>query len=479
MSFVPALLTTLHGIAVVAIAIRLLLREDVSSAARLAWFIMVIALPAVGLVLYLLLGEVYLPRSLRKRHAVVTASLRRDLPDVFDRANAIADIPAPARPAFQLAQSINGFAALPGNRAILLGDADAAHRTLIADIDAAKESVNLLYYIWLTDRAGTEIAEALIRAADRGVTCRAMADNLGSRRLVRSELWRRLGAAGVQLQVALPLNRILGISLITRADLRNHRKLTIIDGRIAYVGSKNAADPEFAPKAKYGPWIDITLRVDGPVVNQVQALFASDWMLETDTALSAFTFAGQPHPDGFPAQFRGTGPLERRQAAAQMFCTLFETAREEIVVTTPYFVPDLTVLAAIQSASHRGVRVIVTLPRRNDSWVVQAASRGVYRGLLDAGVEIYEHGPGLLHAKIATIDGQIASLGSSNLDLRSFDLNFENDILLADPSLTAEIRDRQLAYLRQSTRVTMDEVRARPALARLKDNIIATMGPIL
>lgn len=479
MTYLASFLTAAHLLLVVMISVRVLLRENISSSARLAWIIVVLTLPIVGLVAYLLLGEVYLPKDIRNRHQVAFSALRAAHPAVFGGHESLRQLPAHIQQPFRLGQSINGFAAVPGNTAELMADSETSHERLIADIDAATDSVNLLYYIWLTDRTGTEIGEALIRAVARGVTCRAAADNLGSRRLLKSDLWRKMEKGGVQLQVAMPLNSVFGISLITRADLRNHRKLTVIDGKIAYIGSKNAADPGFAPKAKFGPWIDIMLRVQGPVVNQVQALFASDWMLQSDSTPGDFQFAALPDPKGFPAQFRGTGPLERQQSAAQIFCTLFEMARSELIVTTPYFVPDLTVLAALQAAALRGVTVILILPKRNDSWVVKAASRGVYRALLEAGVEIREHGPGLLHSKIVTVDGEVTLLGSTNLDLRSFDLNFENDLLFHDKPLTTQIRARQQTYLDQSERVTRAEIRARPMLARLRDNVIATLGPIL
>lgn len=472
-------LSLLHALAVGATSVRVFLREDVSGPARLAWVFVVVLLPLAGVIIYMLLGEVYLPERLRQRHRDAFDALRTARPDLFADPAALPGLPDHVQAPFRISQSINGFAVTAENRARLLPDADAVLARMIADIDAARDSVHVLSYIWLTDTTGTAIANALMRASARGVTCRAAADHLGSRRLIRSPLWAQMAAAGVQLQAVLPLSRFLGLNLITRADLRNHRKLTVIDGCIGYIGSKNAADPGFAPKAAFGPWIDIMLRVEGPVVNQVQALFASDWMLQSDDTPADFTFAGAPVPGGFAAQYHGTGPLERRQSATHVFCTLFEMARHELIITTPYFVPDATVLSALQSAAWRGVSVTLILPRRNDSWIVRAASRGMYRALLEAGVQIREHGPGLLHAKTATVDGETSLLGSSNLDLRSFDLNFESDLLLFDPGLTGQIRARQHSYLAQSVPVTLQDMTSESALVRLRDNVIATIGPVL
>ncbi len=479
MVYVFAALSVLHVLIVIITTLRLLLRENISSPARMAWFIVLITLPFAGLAAYLLLGEITLPDALRKRNKAVQKTIGEEHGELFSDDHAYDTIPEDRRAPFQFTSSINGFHPVTGNRIELMPDADETQRRLIADIDAAQSSVNLLFYIWLTDHTGTEIAQALMRAAKRGVTCRAAADHLGSRKLIASPLWKEMKAAGVDLQIAMPFESIFGISLITRFDLRNHRKLTIIDGKITYVGSKNAADPAFAHKAKYAPWIDIMLRLEGPIVNQVQAVFAGDWLLERDATLATFDFNGTAVEGGITAQFRATGPLERRLSVSQAFCTLFENARDELIITTPYFVPDMAVINALQAAVHRGVRVVINVPKKNDSWIVQTASRSSFGPLLEAGVEIMQHSPGLLHSKLVTVDGCITLIGSTNLDLRSFDLNFENDMLLYDTSLTAQIRARQQSYLDQSTAITLEAHQSRSVPSKLADNLIATLGPIL
>ena len=434
-------------------------------------------MPFGGFAAYLMLSETLLSRELRSRHAALTNDIRALTGPASD--SLIATLSADNRPPFRIGASINGFPPVAGNRARLLPDAEATRQAILADIDAATESVSLLYYIWLTDRTGTDIARALIRAARRGVTCRVMADYLGSRTLLKSPLWAEMAQAGVETRIAMPPETVLGLPVLTRLDLRNHRKITLIDGRIAYAGSQNCADPEFAPKRKYGPWIDLMLRLEGPVVNQITLIFAGDWCLAGPGSPADFPLVAAPHPGGFIAQARATGPLERPDSAPQMFCTLFERAQDELIISTPYFVPDAPVLMALKSAARRGARVSLILPRRNDSPVVQAASRGNYHTLLRAGVRLFEHGPGLLHAKTLTIDGELAFLGSSNLDMRSFDLNFESDILIHDPATAQAIRARQQAYIAQSDEVTLDSVRAWPAPRRAWNNLVATLGPVL
>ncbi|WP_193555868.1 cardiolipin synthase [Marimonas lutisalis] len=477
MTYYLILTTALHLAILAAATTRLTLRERISSPARLAWFIVILSIPVGGFATYLLIGEKRLSRHLRARHT----SLSRDAAALASAPGSSAyDQLAPEdAKLFRYGTSINGFSPVGGNSATLAPDAASARAGIIADIDAARDSVELLYYIWLTDRTGTDTAHALIRAARRGVRCRVMADHMGSRHLIRSALWREMAAAGVETRIALPPETIVGLPIVTRFDLRNHRKITLIDGRIAWVGSQNCADPEFSPKARFGPWIDIMLRVQGPVVNQIRQIFASDWCLFGPGEPGEFPAQAAPVSGGFIAQARGTGPLERADSSTQMFCSLFERARSELVLTTPYFVPDIPLQQALKSAARRGVQVSLVLPRRNDSRIVQAASRGNYILLLKAGVRIFEHGPGLLHAKTLTADGEITFLGSSNLDMRSFDLNFENDLLIADPGITAQVRARQLEHLAQSQEVTLEEVFAWPARRRAWNNVVETLGPIL
>lgn len=444
-------LLTLHVLLVIGFTLRILLRDDLSPQARLAWFIVLAVLPYAGSILYFLFGEIHVGPHADTRHRAVFDQIRTDAAQ-FSGAPEDTDhlIDPPYRPAFRYAASINGFHAVAGNGAELMLDAAATNANLIADIDAAQSHVHVLYYIWLDDRTGTDVAHALIRAAQRGVTCRAMADGLGSRALIRSPLWQRMKDAGVQMAVALPLDNPIRTLLTSRIDLRNHRKITVIDSRVTYCGSRNSADPEFLVKAKYAPWVDIMLRFEGPIVAQNEVLFLSDWMQATGDTLDDFTLTASPIESGFPAQVMGDGPTERRGATPQLFSALIACAQENLTLSTPYFVPDSTVLEALCSAAHRGVRVTLIFPQVNDSWVVAAASRSYYRRLLAAGCAIHEFKGGLLHAKTLTLDGKVTFVGSSNLDLRSFDLNYENNILLQDHGVTSAVRDRQQDYIIRS-----------------------------
>lgn len=473
------ILVLFHALLVLSFTIRILWRDDLSPSARLAWFIVLNVLPYVGSVVYFLFGEVDLGHRADRRHRQVFDDIRAGGATHFGAPDGLDLIDRAYQPAFRYASSINGFHTVPGNRATLMADAAETTRRMIEDIDAAIDHVHVLYYIWLTDTTGSELAQALIRAARRGVTCRAMADGLGSHALLKSSLWSEMKAAGVHLAVALPLNNPIRTLLTSRIDLRNHRKITVIDGRITYCGSRNSADPEFLVKAKFAPWVDIMLRFEGPVVTQNQILFLSDWMQATGERFESFRVISPPATEGFPAQVMGDGPTERAGATPQFFATLLAMAQEHLTLSTPYFVPDATLLEALCAAAHRGVRVRLIFPKVNDSWIVAAASRSFYLKLLTAGCEIHEFKGGLLHAKTLTIDGRVALVGSTNLDLRSFDLNYENNILLQDIAVTSAVSDRQEYYIDQSDPVELPQVCCWPFHRRIWNNVVATIGPIL
>ncbi len=471
-----------HAILVLTITLRILWRDNLTPPARLAWFIIVAIFPYAGVLVYWLFGEVTLGFNADSDAQQAIARLHQYAPQVLGKADTLSEqVPSNYRAGFAYAQSVNGFYPVAGNQIQLFDDANNTLKQMVADMDAASEQIHILYYIWLDDNTGTAIAEALIRAAKRGVTCRAMADSMGSRALIKSDLWRQMADAGVELVKVLPFDNVISTLLFSRIDLRNHRKITVIDGNITYCGSQNCADPEFRVKPKYAPWVDIMFRLQGPIVVQNQMLFASDWLAaKPQTPLSAFHFHVPETSQGDSiASIFGDGPTERQSASPQLFATLFSQAQSELIISTPYFVPDYLVLGALCAAAHRGVAVTLIMPENNDSFIVAATSHSYYRQLLEAGVSIYEYQAGLLHAKTLTIDGQLALIGSTNLDLRSFDLNYENNVLIYDKGIAADIRQRQWVYIDHSVAVDLDSVANWSYGRRLWNNVIATIGPVL
>jgi cardiolipin synthase A/B len=476
-----AIALLLHLTVQAAVIMRVLLRPHRDPSSRIAWVVVIAALPVVGIVTYLLLGEVNIGRRRIERMRALLARM----PCVQDASGAEArplqpEVPERYEPLFRVGRSISGFEPIGGNRARLLADSNATIDAMVGDIDAAIDHVHLLFYIWLPDHNGCRIVDALIRAAARGVTCRAMADDLGSRQMIRSGHWRAMESAGVRVARALPVGNPLLRVLFGRIDLRNHRKIVVIDDWITYCGSQNCADPEFLVKAKYAPWIDAMMRFEGPIARQNQHLFAGDWMAHIDDDIDALLKRSLPErTPGLTAQVIGTGPTVRWSAMPEMFESLIYRARQELMITTPYYVPDESLQAALCASARRGVRTTLVFPARNDSWIVAAASRSYYLDLLAAGVRIFEYIGGLLHTKSLTLDGEVTLIGSANMDRRSFELNYENNILFHDAALTAAMRERQQAYLKHSVAVEMQTVLGWTWRRRLWNNTIAVLGPVL
>jgi cardiolipin synthase len=460
---------------------RAILRPHREPASRVAWVVVMIVLPIVGILAYVLVGETSIGRRrVGRMREVLTRLPAPEQAPGWNATNIQPEIPDRFTPLFRVGYSVNGFQAVGGNQARLLPDSNASIEALVTDIDAAKDHVHLSFYIWLPDNNGLKVVEALKRAAGRKVACRALADGLGSRLLVRSEHWHAMRQAGVHAATALPIGNMLLRPLRGRIDLRNHRKIVVIDNTITYCGSQNCADPEFRIKAKYAPWVDAMMRFVGPIARQNQHLFASDWMAQVDEDLADYLRrplrAGEA---GLTAQVIGTGPTVRYSAMPELFETLMYAAHRELVITTPYFVPDEAMHAALCASARRGVATTIIFPARNDSWIVAAASRSYYGELLNAGVKIFEYEGGLLHTKSLTMDGEVTLIGSANMDRRSFELNYENNILFHDPALTAEMRRRQDTYLARSRPVTRDMVANWSVARRFWNNTIAMFGPVL
>lgn len=473
--------TGLYFLIHLAFIVRAIVRPHREPSSRVAWVVVILVLPGVGMLAYILLGETSIGRHRVERMKKVIAGL----PDVSEAPGMDGEKLRPIVPdhyghLFKVGHSVNGFEPVGGNQAQLQEDSNTAIESLVKDIDAAKDHVNLTFYIWLSDNNGLKVVEALKRAAGRGVTCRAMADGLGSRAMIASEHWAAMRDAGVHVATALPIGNPILRPLRGRIDLRNHRKIVVIDNHITYCGSQNCADPEFRVKAKYAPWVDAMVRFEGPIARQNQCLFASDWMAQVDENIDGLL--RQPIAGcgkGLAAQVIGTGPTVRHSAMPEVFETLMYAARRELFITTPYYVPDESMQNALCSCARRGVETSIIFPARNDSWIVGAASRSYYAELLEAGVQIYEYEGGLLHTKSLTLDGEVGLIGSANMDRRSFDLNYENNILFYDPGLTEELRKRQDLYLAQSHQVTAEMVAQWSFGRRLWNNAIAMLGPVL
>lgn len=383
-------------------------------------------------------------------------------------------LPANLRRAAQLVERANLFPAVGGNRVDALADYDEVISSLVTDIASSRNHVHLTTYIFSHDAVGRQIVAALLAAAQRGVHCRVLIDALGSYWSSR-QIIRELRSCGIVVHRALPVTSSRTEAL--RPDLRNHRKIVVVDGRIGYIGSQNIIGPEL-PDGRRAK--EFMVRVSGPIVLQLQALFANDWLLESGEILNEEALFPHEGSSGeVHAQLVAGGPEYSRHVIRLLLDALIHAAERCLVITTPYFVPDDALLLALEGAVARGVRVALVIPRRGDHRLVDFAQRSFFERLLEAGIEIYLYRPGFLHAKHVSVDEDLVLVGSMNIDLRSLELNGEAGLLIYDPDVTARLREEEERNIAASHRLPLSEWRRRSVLSRALENTARLFSPLL
>jgi cardiolipin synthase A/B len=442
----------------------------------MAWLLVIFFVPWPGLIIYWLIGSHRLPRRRIQEHDEILQRLET----VNRRFEAHSSIAHPklsehSMVAVKLAQRLGYMPILDGNNVELIAQTDEFISKLVTDIDAAKNHVHLLFYIFANDSTGRRVAEALYRAVDRGVKCRVLADGVGSRPFFK-RLGKEMMAKGVDLHEALPVG--LFRRRMARLDLRNHRKVAVIDGRIGYTGSQNIVDAGYGHKDL--AWHDLMVRLTGPIIMELQAVFISDWFFETKEILDSEEFFPEQQPSGtIGVQTLPSGPTYPTENYQRMVVAAIHAAERHVTITSPYFVPDEAFLQAMQTAVLRGVNVEVIVPRRSDQILVGAAGRSYYDDLLDMGATLYLYDEGLLHAKTMCIDDTISFVGSSNFDIRSFALNFEINLLFYGPQFAEQLRAQQQKYIEKSFQLTAQRWDQRSTVKKLFQNVAKLVSPLL
>jgi cardiolipin synthase len=352
---------------------------------------------------------------------------------------------------------------------------------MISDIERAEKFCHLEFYIWTEGGLADEVGAALLRAAGRGVTCRVLLDAVGSAKFLKGRLLEQLKTGGVDVAVALPVSAISVFRV--RPDLRLHRKIVVIDDTVAYTGSFNLVDPRFFKQgAGVGEWVDAMVRLEGPGVLALNALFRWDWEVETGRDLN-FDEKGDSfsvrRPGETDVQLIPSGPGSTGSNVYQLLLMSIYSARREIVVTTPYFVPDEAVSTALLTAAERGVKVTVIIPERNDSRLVHYTCRSYFDDMLAAGIRIYGFGGGLLHTKSVVIDRQLALFGSVNLDVRSFWLDFEVTLGVYNPDFAERLLALHDRYIEKSVLVNLKTWQQRSGRERFVENLARLASPLL
>ncbi len=447
----------------------------------LAWLFLINALPLLGMLAYFVFGELHLGQKRQQRREKIAVIFEKWLSsEPAENRQVKANISPGARSMQAFVEAYTSMPMLKGNKLSLLTSTEEALKELTEKIDQAQKHCYLLFYICNSGGLVDNLLAALCKAAARGVECKLLLDSVGSHDFFKSAMPAMMRQAGVEVVEVLPVGALR--LLLQRQDLRMHRKLVCIDDHVAYTGSMNLVDPAyFKTDYQLGPWVDIMLRCEGPIVQPMQGLFIWDWYLETSHSMN-FPLSKMecfPAVGTHNAQLIPSGPEFGKAGIHQVLLTAIYEAEFSLLLTTPYFVPDDSLLAALEAAALRGVDVKIILPIKGDSFMAEHASRAFFEELLTSGVKIYKFYGGLLHSKSIVIDEKIALLGTVNLDQRSFWLNFEMTMLIDDHEVAGELLTAQMHYLLASEQLLLAQWQKRSYPNKLLESIFYLFSPLL
>lgn len=471
---VSVLMTASEIVALLLVPMVLLRKKE--PAATFAWILVLLFVPVVGPVLFWYLGRDRIRRPLRDR-VIVNAPMREKLEDrISDRfpsqraeeEQIIARQPEEQRGVMRLASGLSRSDIRAGNEVSVLVGTEATYAAMLDAIAHARDHIHIEYYIFRPDKTGRVFLAALEAAAKRGVRVRLLYDGFGSVGL--GPACRALKQAGGHARPFFPLDPIRRAATI---NLRNHRKLMVIDGSLGFCGGINIGD-------LFVPWRDLHFRVVGPAAADLQRIFVEDWYFAARQDLSSPAFFPElPRTGGSIVQVVESGPDERVESVHRVLFSAIASARRTVWIATPYFVPDRAILVALQTAAMRGIDVKLIVPRESNHRVTFHAGRSFYDELLSAGVHIHEYVGGMLHTKAMVVDGRFATVGSANLDVRSFRLNFELALLLYDHEIVTNLARILEEDLAKSEQVNLSVWRQRPLHTRIKEGLGRLFSPLL
>ncbi|MGD8453430.1 MAG: cardiolipin synthase [Phycisphaerae bacterium] len=457
------------------------LRQRKEPMAMLAWILGVLALPYVGMALYWLMGSNRVVRRTRRRRRRI-AHLIAQLEN-WTRSYVAAggqdhtpELPEDLRAIAHVGQRLAQMPPTRGNEVEVYEEANATYSALEEAIRQARHHVHLEYYIWRPDETGLAFRDLLVQKARSGVECRLLLDSVGCWRLGR-RFTKPLTDAGAQVAFYLPLHPL---RKRWSPHLRNHRKIVVIDGQHAFLGSQNIGDEYRGRLRQLSPWYDTHVRVSGPAALFLQRTFAEDWLFATrENLVGEAYFAAPSHPGRTVVQILPTGPDQNISPLEQVVFAAVSSARESIRIATPYFVPGPGLRMALAHARARDVAVELVLPTRSDSPIVLCAGRSFYGELLEVGVHIHEYDGGMLHSKLVTVDDRWCMLGSANMDVRSFRLNFEVTALVYDAAVTRTLSAYIERFVKGARSVSMRDVRQRTLTQQLAEGAARLLTPLL
>ena len=437
----------------------------------LAWIMVLIFLPVVGLILYFFFGR---DRKKRRLATPEDANRMQELTAVAVGENVCTDPPESCRNLITLLHTARKAAPVTGNDVRVFTDFRTMYDDMLADLESARHHIHFQFFKFEDDEFGRQVEEILVRKVREGVEVRLQVDDLAN--LTRRRFYRRMADKGVQVRSFLRVRLLLS----SDTNYRNHRKNVVVDGRVGYTGGMNIAK-RYAVGVGYGVWRDTHIRVEGPAVAQLQTAFLLDWKFSTKQLLDDPVYFPQvPAAGPYMMQVATSGPMGEFRVIMQAILRIINESHSYVYVETPYFIPNEPLTAALRNAALAGVDIRLIIPSRDDiSFIVSLAARSYIKDLLAAGVKIYFYEKGFMHSKTLVSDDRVFSVGSTNLDIRSFEQNFEINAFIYDQGMAVRMREDFLRDQADCSRIDPEEWSRRPRTVRFVESVARLFSPLL
>ena len=447
--------------------------ENRNPVKTIAWCMVLTFMPVIGLLLYILFG---MDNRHRKQIKDEDLSRLKGITEITQSDDILYEMPVPQKPLADMLRKMNKSFLLSGNDVEIITDFQTMSDRLIADIEGARHHINMLFFKFEDDAAGRRIADALIRKSEEGVQVRLIYDDAGNL-MVPRRFYRKLRKHGIQVRGFI---RIFLPILSRDYNSRNHRKVVVIDGRVGYMGGMNIAQ-RYAEGLKWGIWRDTHMRITGPAVSELQTSFLTDWKFTKGDEPDIDSMYPYNPPSGNTLmQIVTGGPMDKWNVMMQAYMTAIASARHHAYLQSPYFIPPEPIMKTLQNAALSGVDVRVMIPYRGDKGVLPPwASRSYFKEALNAGIRIYLYRKGYMHAKTMTIDDSLVTIGSTNIDFRGFEQDFEINAFMYDESMARQQRDIFLEDLKDAELIDPLEWDKRPFIDKAKESVARVFSPVL
>jgi len=457
---------TALGVVVVVIS------ENRNPLKTISWVLILLLLPLVGLIIYYFFGEDNRKKRLMSRR--MQKKLNRKSLDRLDMINTL-NPPTDYKELVSLLNNLGDSPLYEGNRITFYSDGKSKFEALFKEIKKAQKHIHIQYYIYMEDEIGCELRDLLVEKAKEGVEVRLLYDDVGSWE-TKNRFFKDMEKNGIRvtsfLKVAFPL-------LTSRVNYRNHRKVVVIDGKVGFMGGMNVAD-RYINGINGGVWRDCHFKVEGKGVYGLQVSFITDWYSVTKEFLTSQKYFPILENEGDNLmQIATSGPTGEFKEIHQGMFHAIMNAKNRIYIQTPYFIPTDTLLLAIRTAAMSGVDVNIMLPRHSDTTFVHIASQSYLKDILSSKVKVYFYEKGFLHSKLMIIDDSLVICGSANMDVRSFEHNFEIDAFIYDSDTAVKAKNIFMNDMRASTQILLEEWLKRPVMRRFMESFMRVFTPLL